>query len=261
MTASHFGLKNGSTINVHNIEDRTSKEQISLTVVGIDSNSSVYQVEKGRKINQFLRNYCEHNKLSPDSVRFTYKNDIVLDDLTFAEHNMKDGDKIFVHVKSYAPPSEYLLRSPLIMKSNEIPHMLPNEQYDQFQMAQMNPMQQMTIQQAPMMYMYNQQRAPQISPPAIQQITPMPPHQMQQMQQMQQIQQIPAQIGQIPPQMNPQMGQQMAGSLPPQMTQQVNHQLPSFNQVPYQVHAQKVYPYSKPDQNSNQNLWENFEMQ
>lgn len=258
MTASQFGLKNGSTINVHNIEDKTSKEQISLTVVGIDNNSSVYQVEKGKKINQFLRNYCETNKLQPESVRFTYKNDIVLDDLTFAEHNMKDGDKIIVHAKTFAPPSDYLMRPHMIMKSNEIPHMLPNEGFEQFQMAQM---QQMALPQAPMMYMYNQpQRTAQIAAPAIQPIAAMPAHQMQQ------IQQIPPQIGQIPTQISPQISQQMPSSIPPPITQQVasqiNHQMPSFNQVQYQVHPSKVYPFSKPvDQNSNQSIWENFDMQ
>lgn len=251
MTASQFQLKNGSMIHVHHIEDRTSKEQISITVIGTDNNSTVYQVEKGRKIGQFLRNYCDTNKLQMKDLRFTYKNDVVNDDLTFAEHSMKDGDQILVHVKTYDPPTEYYSRLSMMMKPNEVHHMMPNEVYDQFQMPQINPMQQMAISQPPMMYMYNQAQRPQLPP--------------QMPTQMQQIQQIPGQLHAMPP-INPQIAPQIPGQMPPPMppmppSQQITGQLPFNQTVQYPMGPKMGYQFGKPtDQQPNQSLWENFEM-
>lgn len=239
MTATHFGLRNGSVIHVHPLDDRTSKEKISIKVVGLDNNSSVFNVEKGKKIKQFLQNYCETNQIDPQTVRFTFHNDVINDDLTFAEHNMKNDDQIYAHLKTFSQPPEILYR---MYKPNEMPSMIPsNDAYD-VQMAQMQmqmPMAQLTPPN--MMYMPFNQRQQQISmqpqmtapltglgippnlPPSIPPITPSIP-----------LQQIP---GQMP------------------------NQMPQYNQYP--MPPTKVYSYSKPvDQNQNQTMgWENFDMQ
>ncbi|OHT15576.1 hypothetical protein TRFO_02935 [Tritrichomonas foetus] len=259
MTASQFGLRNGSVINVHHLEDRTSTEQISITVLGVDNNSSVYHVHKGKKISQFLRSYCEANQLQMENIRFTYKSDLVTDDLTFAEHKMKDGDQISAHIKTFSPPADYFYR----MKLNDLPS-VDAANFD-MQFAQLNQMQQMALQQPPMMYMYNQAQRAQLTPPGMQQIPSMT-NQINSQINSQLNATLNPQINQQIPAMNqiPQMSQQMSGQIGqqmPQMAQQMTMppipgQMPSFNQVPYQVPGK--YPFPKPplDQNQNQTMWD-----
>ena len=253
MTASQFSMRNGSIINVHHLEDKTSNEQISITVVGIDSNSSVYNVSKGKRIGQFLANYCEVNHLQQSNVRFTYKNDIVNDDLTFAEHNMKNGDQIYVHMKTFTNPTEYFYR---MLKPNDLPPMMPsNDGYDIQAQMQMS---HMPMQIPPnMMYMpFNQaQRPPQMQTPMGGPQLPQLPTQMPQIPQQMPGQmpgQMPAQMpGQMAPQMPAQMPTQMPGQMPAQMPGQIPGQMPQFNQIQYPIPPSKMYP-----QNSNQSLWE-----
>ena len=120
MTASHFGLKNGSVIHVHPLEDKVSVENITISVLGVGGEPSQHTVQKGRKINQFLRNYCERNNLNFAQCRFTHNNEMVNEDLTFAEHRIKNGDQICTHMKQYLPPpNEFMYH--MMVQGSEVP--------------------------------------------------------------------------------------------------------------------------------------------
>ena len=158
MTASQFGLKNGSVIRVHPLEDKTSTEPLSITVVSVNGETGNFNVQRGRKVGAFLRTYCEMMSMNPNQLRFTVNNEPVNEDLTFAEHNMKNDDQICAHVKQFPPaPSDYVM----IMGPNEMPGMpgmgipgmpqMPAPPPEQYDVPLANP---------GMMYVYNQQRAP-----------------------------------------------------------------------------------------------------
>ena len=264
MTPSQLSLKNGSVITVHPLEDRTSTEQISISVVGLDSNSSVFHIAKGKRIGQFLKHYAEVNQLQLANTRFTLRNEIVNEDLTFAEHGIKDGDQIFVNLKTFMQPNDYYNNYYRMMKPNEIPPMIPSEGYD-MQMPQIGQMQM----QQPMMYMYNQSQQKFPMPPAVPPISSIPNQLSHQMPpQMPPPPQIAGpMVSQITPNQMPsqiqslnitQPMQQMTAQMPPQIPGQITGQMPSFNQYP--IHHSKVYPLSKPgDQTPNQSIWEGFD--
>lgn len=178
MTASQFGLKNGSAINVHPLEDKTSTEPLSIVVVGVSGEANNFNVQKGKKVGAFLKTYCEMMSMNPAQVRFTFNSEPVDEDLTFAEHNIRNDDKICAQVRQYPPqPSEYVL----LMQPGEIPGIPgmgipgippqmqapPPEQYD------------VPLPNSGMMYMYNQQRAqPAPFNAAFSPAFPMPPKTM-----------------------------------------------------------------------------------
>jgi hypothetical protein len=132
MTASQFGLRNGSVVHVHPLEDKTSTEPLLVSVVNIDGTSTVFQVMRGRKLGVFLKSYCEMAGLNAVQLRFTFNNEILKDDLTFAEHNVRDGDQIYAHMRSQVPPADYLYPMmnpppmPLQQESYELPMPNPN---------------------------------------------------------------------------------------------------------------------------------------
>jgi hypothetical protein len=107
MTASQFGLRNGSVVHVHPNEDKTSTEPLSITVVGVDGASAIFNVTKGKRVGVFLKSYCDLLGLTSSTLRFVFNNDPVSDDLTFAEHDMKPGDQIFTQVKPI-PRSDFM---------------------------------------------------------------------------------------------------------------------------------------------------------
>ena len=168
MTASQFGLKNGSVVRVHPLEDKTSTEPLNVVVQGVNGDTSNFSVQKGKKLGVFLKTYCEMMSMNPAQLRFTYnQGENVNEDLTFAEHDMKNGDMIYAHMKPAYPqtPSDYvylanpnemmaipMMNSPVIPGTMH-PMQPPPEQYDA-SLANPN-----------MMYMYNQQRPPVFNPP------------------------------------------------------------------------------------------------
>ncbi|KAH0788430.1 ubiquitin-like modifier [Histomonas meleagridis] len=103
MTALQFHIKNNDIIYVHLFEDKNSTEPLSVTVIGIDGETTTLNVQKGRVVGSVLRMYCENHSLNPSSVRFTHKNDIVDESLTFGEHNISNGDQIIVQQKPVIP--------------------------------------------------------------------------------------------------------------------------------------------------------------
>jgi hypothetical protein len=108
MTASQFGLHNGSVVHVHPLEDKASTEPLSISVVNVDGSSGVFNVTRGKKLGVFLKSYCEMTGLNPAQIRFTITIAMINDDLTFAEDNIKIGDQLYAHMKPYAPQNEYL---------------------------------------------------------------------------------------------------------------------------------------------------------
>jgi hypothetical protein len=155
MTASQFGLHNGSVVHVHPLEDKTSTEPLSISVVNVDGSSGVFNVTRGKKLGVFLKSYCEMTGLNAAQMRFTFNNEMINEDLTFAEHHIKNGDQLYAHMKPYPPPAEYLYH---MMGHGDLPGMaagpMPQEQYD-VPMANPN-----------LMFLYNQ-------PPATR--APLPP--------------------------------------------------------------------------------------
>jgi hypothetical protein len=149
MTASQFGLHNGSVVHVHPLEDKTSTEPLAISVVNVDGSSGAFNVTRGKKLGVFLKSYCAMTGLNAAQIRFTLNNEMINDDLTFAEHNMKNGDQLYAHMKPYAPPAEYLYH---MMGHGDIPGMppmpIPQEQYD-VPMANPN-----------LMFLYNQPPGP-----------------------------------------------------------------------------------------------------
>jgi hypothetical protein len=124
MSASQFGLRNGSIVHVHPLEDKTSNEPLSISVINVDGSSAVFNVTRGKKVGAFLKSYCEMSSLNPQQMRFTFNNDVVFEDLTFAEHNMKNGDQIYAHLKPYQTQPDYMYR----MLNPELPPGLPMPQ-------------------------------------------------------------------------------------------------------------------------------------
>jgi hypothetical protein len=146
MTASQFGLRNGSVVHVHPNEDKTSPEPLSITVVGVDGASAVFNVTKGKRLGLFLKSYCDLLGLNPTQLRFTFNNDVLNDDLTFAEHNMKTGDQIFAHVKQF-PANDFVYH--MMNTGAEMGGMPQIPQAEAFDGPMGNPN---------VMYMYGQQR-------------------------------------------------------------------------------------------------------
>jgi hypothetical protein len=163
MSASQFGLRNGSTVSVHPLEDRTSTEPLSITVFNIDGSSSVFNVTRGKKLSSFIKSYCELSALNPEQFRFAYNNDVVFEDLTFAEHGMKNGDQLYAHMKPYAPPADYMYR---MLNPPEVPPPMVPDPYE-MHMASQN-----------MMLLYGQQPGPQLPPVAFSTAPYVPPFPM-----------------------------------------------------------------------------------
>jgi hypothetical protein len=137
MRASQFGLHNGSVVHVHPLEDKTSTEPITVLVVSVDGSSAMFNVTRGKKLGVFLKSYCEMTGLNAAQLRFTFNNEMVNDDLTFAEHNMKDGDQLYAHMKPYVPPTEFVYH---IMNHGEIgPIPTMQLQQEQYEMPMTNP--------------------------------------------------------------------------------------------------------------------------
>jgi hypothetical protein len=135
MTASQFGLRNGSVVHVHPNEDKTSTEPLSITVVGVDGASAVFNVTKGKRVGVFLKTYCDLVALHQMQLRFTFNNEVLNDDLTFAEHNMKTGDQIFVHVKQFAP-TDYMYH--MLTSTPELSTLTPMQQPEPFDLPLAN---------------------------------------------------------------------------------------------------------------------------
>jgi hypothetical protein len=158
MTASQFGLHNGSVVHVHPLEDKTSTEPISVSVVNCDGSSALFNVTRGKKLGVFLKSYCDMTGLNAAQLRFTFNNEMLNEDLTFAEHHMKDGDQLYAHMKPYVPPTEFVYH---MMNHGEIapipPIPIQQAQYD------------MPIPNPNLMFLYNQAQAPRpppLPPPA-----------------------------------------------------------------------------------------------
>jgi hypothetical protein len=99
MTPCSFNLEHGSVIHVHPLDDKTSDEPLSLTVVS-DYGSGVFQVTRGRTIGAFLKSYAETSAHpTPDRLRLTCRAEILNEDLTFAEANVVDGDLLYADIK------------------------------------------------------------------------------------------------------------------------------------------------------------------
>jgi hypothetical protein len=151
MSATQFGLRNGSIVSVHPYEDKTSNEPLSITVINVDGSPAVFNVTRGKKVGVFLKSFCEMSSLSPQQVRFTFNNDVVYEDLTFAEHNMKNGDQLYAHIKPYSAPSDYVYR---MVNQGDVPAMPMPQEYE-VPMANPN-----------LMFLYNQGVPRQPIPPA-----------------------------------------------------------------------------------------------
>jgi hypothetical protein len=169
MTASQFGLRNGSTVYVHPLDDKTSPEPLSVSVVSVDGTSTVFQVTRGRKLGTFLKSYAEISGVNPQQLRLTFNNEVVNEELTFAEHNIKNGDHLYAHAKPYPPPAEFMYH---MMNPPEMNAMAP------MQMQMPLPMQMpMQMPMAPeqyempmgvnpnMMFLYQQNQRTQLPPP------------------------------------------------------------------------------------------------
>jgi hypothetical protein len=152
MSASQFGLRNGSVVNVHPLEDKTSTEPLAVTVVNVDGSSAVFNVVRGKKLGVFLKSYCEMTQLGAARVRFTFNNEVVNEDLTFAEHDMKNGDRLYAHFKPAAPADDCMYH---MMSLTEIPPIQQIQQ--QYEIPMPNPN---------LMFLYNQAQAsrPQLPP-------------------------------------------------------------------------------------------------
>jgi hypothetical protein len=148
MSPAQMGIRNGSIVHVHPLEDKVSTEALAVTVVGADGSSSLFNVTRGRRLGAFLKSYCEMNGLNPAQLRFFFNSESVHDDLTFAEHNIKNGDQLFAHHRQ-GQPSEFVYPMLGAPEGARIA--------DQFDLAMgANPN---------MMYFYNQpQRAPPLPP-------------------------------------------------------------------------------------------------
>jgi hypothetical protein len=165
ITAAQMGIRNGSVIHVHPLDDKVSTEPLSVTVVALDGSSSLFNVTRGRRLGAFLKSYCEMNGLNPAVLRFTFNSEPVHDDLTFAEHNMKNGDQLFTHHRQHHP-NEFVYP---MLAAGEVPRMP-----DQFELPMpgaANPN---------MMFYYNQAQRPgplppQPFPPAYAPTYPIPP--------------------------------------------------------------------------------------
>jgi hypothetical protein len=159
MNAAQMGIRNGSIVHVHPLDDKASTEPLALTVIGLDGSSSLFNVTRGRRLGTFLKSYCEVNGLSPDIVSFSFNSEPVHDDLTFAEHNIKNGDQLFAHHRQ-RQPSEFvypMLGAPDVTRIPE-----------QFELAGAGG-------NTNMMYFYNQaQRPPPIPPQPFQAPYPAP---------------------------------------------------------------------------------------
>jgi hypothetical protein len=156
MTASQFGLHNGSVVHVHPLEDKTSTEPLAISVVNVDGSSGSFTVTRGKKLGAFFKSYCEMTGMNMAQIRFTLNNEMINEDLTFAEHNMKNGDQLFTHMKPYAPPTDYLYH---MMGHGDIPGMPPMQiQQEQYEVP---------IPNSSLMFLYNQPPAPraQLPPP------------------------------------------------------------------------------------------------
>jgi hypothetical protein len=145
MSASQFGLRNGSVIHVHPLEDKTSTEPLSITVINVDGTSGVFNVTRGKKLGAFLKSYCDISSVNPQQMRFTFNNDVVFEDLTFAEHGMKNGDQLYAHLKPYQTQPEFMYR----MMNQEV--LVPSMQQETYEVAVPN---------QNMMFMYGQGQAP-----------------------------------------------------------------------------------------------------
>lgn len=172
MTASQFGLKNGSVVYVHPLEDKTSTEPLTITVIGVNGDPGTFNVQKGKKLGAFLKSYCEMTSMNPAQLQFTCNNnEHVNEDLTFAEHNLKNGDQIFAHMRPFPQvPSDYVyLANPGEMMGIPVmgmPGMHPmHPPPEQFDASLANPN---------MMYVFNQQR-PAMFNPTYNPAFPMPP--------------------------------------------------------------------------------------
>jgi hypothetical protein len=169
MSASQMGLRNGSVVHVHPLEDKVSTEPLSVTVVGPDGASSVFNVTRGRKLGGFLKSYCELSGVNPAQVRMTFNSDPVHDELTFAEHSVKNGDQLFVHHRIVPPANEFMYS--LVPPPPNVPRVpqmqLPGEQFE------------LPMAGNPMFYFNQPQRPgplpPQPFPPGYGQAYPMPP--------------------------------------------------------------------------------------
>jgi hypothetical protein len=163
MSASQFGLRNGSVVNVHPLDDKTSTEPLSVTVVNVDGSSAVFNVTRGKKLGVFLKSYCEMTQLTAAQVRFTFNNEVVNEDLTFAEHDMKNGDHLYAHFKPTVPANDYMYHMMNPAELPGIPPMPPMQQ--QYEIPMPNPN---------LLFLYNQAQAPRapLPPPAF---APPPP--------------------------------------------------------------------------------------
>jgi hypothetical protein len=159
MSASQFALRNGSVVNVHPLEDKTSAEPLSIAVVNVDGSSAVFNVTRGKKLGVFLKSYCEMTQLIAAQVRFTFNNEVVNEDLTFAEHDMKNGDHLYAHFKPAAPANDYMYH---MMNPMEMPAMPPMPLQQQYEMPIPN-----------LMFLYNQGQVPR--PPLPSPFAPPPP--------------------------------------------------------------------------------------
>jgi small ubiquitin-related modifier len=150
VSAAQMGIRNGGIIHMHSLEDKVSTEPLSVTVVGLDGGSSLFNVTRGRQLGAFLKSYCEMNGLNPGLLRFTFNGEPVHDDLTFAEHNMKNGDQLFAHHRQHQP-NEFVYP---MLGAGEVPRMA--EQFELPMGGGPNPN---------MMFYYNQPPRPAPLPP------------------------------------------------------------------------------------------------
>jgi hypothetical protein len=156
MSASQFGLRTGSVVNVHPLEDKTSTEPLAVTVVNVDGSSAAFNVTRGKKVGVFLKSYCQMTQLTLAQVRFTFNNEVVNEDLTFAEHDIKNGDHIYAHFRPAVPAHDYMdhmMNPPEFTGLPSVPSM--QQQYE------------MTMQNPNFMFLYSQAQTPR---------APLPPH-------------------------------------------------------------------------------------
>jgi hypothetical protein len=110
MSGAQLGLRNGSVVQVHALEEKFSKEQIVIAVVTVAGDQSTFHVTRSQKVGSFLKSYCELSGLKQQQMRFTFNNDVIFEELTFGEHNIRSGGLIYAHLKPYQSRPEHLYR-------------------------------------------------------------------------------------------------------------------------------------------------------